>query len=1026
MKLQNHKSVVLPIAFVAILLYGPATHAQVLMPDVPQNRYPSLIEEQYQQGHYAAAAQSARAYMEMPEQKVPAGKTADDDKARYYLALAQLKTNAPGCAAYATEAMAATANIAYSQRLAHGLAQHYFQQNEWVKAIPLYEQAGITNLDNKEIADEKFELAYCYFNNKQFDKARPLFASIKELKDSKYYMAGNYYYGLLCYNENKYTEALRSFEKIKNEKEYSNIVPYYIAEIYYFMGDRAKALAQADSLIKLKEKNFYDKELHLLAAQCLFEGQRYKEAKPYFEFYYDHTDKIRKEELYEMAYTYYRIDEWKSAIDKFKMLSNAQDSLGQTSMYLLGDCYLKTGDKQSARNAYGICADMPYNKGQQEASMILYARLSYETGRNDDALRQLNALMATFPKSKYKDEANTLISDLFIKTNNYEDALKRLQQVTVKDREYRLVYQKATFGYGVQQYRKGELKSAYDYFNFSLQHPEDPVYESAAYFWKGELSYHLHHYEDVITYSREFTGRKANTVAVERLSPLATMQHGYLNMGYAAMELQDFTAAQSYFSEAQSSRSKDGYSSSVAAMREADAVFMQKNFSKAITLYDKIIAAGGADVDYATYQKAILLGLQNKNNEKIALLQAITRSAPPSVYSGTARYEIAVTYLDMDKNAQALTVLKQLIDSTTDKTLAPKAWIKIGFIHQQANDQAKAIDAYKHVVTDYPAAEDRQAALDALKNLYIQNNDPAGYTRLLRDNDLPSADSGSVDSTYYSAAESQFAAGKYDNARTAFANYLRQYPKGIFAVKAHYYRGESNYQLKKYQEAREDFNVTLSYDWNDFSENSARRAAAIAAELKDYTGAYSYYQRLRANMSDNADAEYIYRGLLKNGYNAAKYTDAVTYADTLAALPGISADAGNEAMFYKARSLQQLGSGDEASTLYKQLAGNKNGEIAAEARYHIAELLMKQDKLKDAEAAANDAIKLSSGYDVWIGKSYLLLADILVKQKDYFNAKALLQSIVAHTKAGELKQDATKKLEEVKKLEKSHSKLSEE
>ncbi len=82
--------------------------------------------------------------------------------------------------------------------------------------------------------------------------------------------------------------------------------------------------------------------------------------------------------------------------------------------------------------------------------------------------------------------------------------------------------------------------------------------------------------------------------------------------------------------------------------------------------------------------------------------------------------------------------------------------------------------------------------------------------------------------------------------------------------------------------------------------------------------------------------------------------------------------------------------------------------------------------VKEAEAAANETIKLSAGYDKWIVKSFLLLSDILVKEKDYFNAKATLESIVKHTKIPELKQEAATKLDEVKKLEKSHSKLSEE
>jgi len=1027
MMLQKQKWPACRAAFIAIImLSGIATYAQVLTPDVPQNRNLALAEEQYHQGHYADAARSAGQYLSDAEHNIFPENALNIDKAKYYRSLSFIKADMPGGVDSTISEMNATPNPAYRQRLGFALAQYYFQHNQFGKAIPIYESAGISNLNNTEIADAKFELAYCYFNNRQFDKAEPLLLSIKELSDGKYYMAGNYYYGLLAYNENKYKVALQSFDRIKDAKEYRTIVPYYIAEIYYFMGSREKALRLADTLINRKEKSFYDKELHLLAAQCLFESQKYKEARPYFQYYYDHADKIRKQDLYEIAYCDYRANDWTNAIEKFKLLNSASDSLGQTAMYLLGDCYLKTGDKQSARNAFGICADMTFNTGQQEAAMILYAKISYETGDNDEALRQLYNLIHTFPHTQYKDEANTLISRLLVKTNNYDGALEHLEKVSKKEDDYWTIYQKATFGFAVKQFRDGDLNSAFDYFGRSLQHPVNTDYECAAYFWKGELAYRLHHYSDAITFSQDFINKNNRRSAVERISPLATVQHAYIDMGFAAMEQQDYSAAQGYFNHAQQEPAGDAYSGMVATLREADAVFMQKNYGRAIILYDKIIATDTADADYARYQKCILLGLEGKNSEKTALLHSLIYSTPPSAYANFARYEIAVTYIEEDKFALALPFLQQLTDSVSDKSFAPKAWMKTGFIYQQTNEPEKAIDAYRHVVVDYPASEDRLAALDALKSLYILSNRPAAYTQLLKDNYLPSADSSTIDSTYYAAAETQFANGKMENARQAFTNYLLQYPNGIFAVKAHYYRAESNYQLKNYREAKEDYDIILSGPWNDFLENSALHAAAIAFEEKDYAGAYEYYLRLRANTSTGQTTQLAYDGLVKSGYNSGKFNETILYADSLLSLNGAPDETMNDALYFKARSLQHFDSADAAIAIYKQLSGNKNGDIAAESRYRIAELLFKQGNLKEAEAAANDAKQLSAGYDYWVAKSYVLLADILVSEKDYFNAKALLESIVKHTKIAEIKQEAQKKLDDLKVLEKKHTKLSEE
>ena len=56
-------------------------------------------------------------------------------------------------------------------------------------------------------------------------------------------------------------------------------------------------------------------------------------------------------------------------------------------------------------------------------------------------------------------------------------------------------------------------------------------------------------------------------------------------------------------------------------------------------------------------------------------------------------------------------------------------------------------------------------------------------------------------------------------------------------------------------------------------------------------------------------------------------------------------------------------------------------------------------------------------------KTYILLADLLIKQKDYFNAKATLQSVIKNAKFTDLKQEAQDKLLQVKVLESKNTKL---
>jgi tetratricopeptide (TPR) repeat protein len=149
-------------------------------------------------------------------------------------------------------------NESRRQLMSYHLGKFYFVKEEYTKALENYESAGLDNLSNEEIADAKFEMAYCYFNLKRFNEAKPLFNEIHQVPENKYYIPANYYYGFISYYDRNYNEALKSFKLIENKEEYQGIVPYYIAEIYYFQNKKDEALKYGESLLN-KGGLYYEK-----------------------------------------------------------------------------------------------------------------------------------------------------------------------------------------------------------------------------------------------------------------------------------------------------------------------------------------------------------------------------------------------------------------------------------------------------------------------------------------------------------------------------------------------------------------------------------------------------------------------------------------------------------------------------------------------------------------------------------------------------------------------------------------------
>ena len=246
------------------LLGNSNSWAQIHTPFLSHNNWLNNAEQQYGQQLYAASVFSANKYLLQKDALfINLDPIIQDDKAEYLKLVSLVKNDK--ISYYPLQAI----NPAYQELAAFAKAKYYFNKGNWQSAIEEYKKAGIANLSNKEIAAAKFELAYCYFNNKQFSEAKALLLTIKDI-DGPYANAARYYFGLLSYNESDYKNALSSFQKIEKLPEYKNVVPYYIAEILYFDGQREKSLQKAKAIIAQPEKSYYFNETHLLAAQCLF------------------------------------------------------------------------------------------------------------------------------------------------------------------------------------------------------------------------------------------------------------------------------------------------------------------------------------------------------------------------------------------------------------------------------------------------------------------------------------------------------------------------------------------------------------------------------------------------------------------------------------------------------------------------------------------------------------------------------------------------------------------------------------
>ena len=896
------------------------------------------------------------------------------------------------------------------------LGHYYFLKNDFLNAITTFTNAGFENLSNDQIADAKFEKAYSYFNLKQFAEAKPLFNEIHQLSTGKYYIPANYYYGFISYYDKHYTEALSAFKLIETFDEYKGVVPYYIAEIYYFQGKKGEALRYGESVLTRKTQLFYDKQLRLLIGQIYFEKKEYDKALPLLEAYANSTDKVSKEVLYELSFSYYTADNTQKAIEGFKQLSNEKDSMGQNSMYLLGDLYLKAGQKANARTAFQYSAFNSSNALQQKVSRFNYAKLSYELGYQDVALNEIKNYIKDYPNSDYDVEAKEILVSLLARTNNFTDALSLYQSIERPTLPMQKVYPIILYGKAIEYVNEQQLVRADELFKKIISDAYAGKSSDYANFWRGEIAYRQQQYDDAIRYLTIFLQSGAPSQGE------ANQQTAKYNIGYSRFKKEDYKTASQYFEQVV--KNVTATSSPLehdAFLRNADAYYMQKDLSRANTMYDAAIAAASPQSDYAMYQKAMIAGIKN-SAEKILILNNINKQYPKSNLKQDINMEIALTYIADEKFNEAIPYLNAIL-SSSDGGLKPRALLKLGLAYYNSSNNSEALKNYSTLIKTYSQSAEADEAADIVKSIFVEVGKPEEYVKLMNENGKTVSVS-EVDSLTYSAAFTKYNAGDCEGAIAGYNNYISKYSVGYFVVDANFQRSECYQKNKDFANALVGYAYVNAKGNSKYFEKATLDAARISYfELNNYADAKKYFESLNINAVNQDNKLEALRGLVRSFYQLKDYTEAFVASKELLTKKGLSTDDKSIGNLVLGKSVQIAGDCPAAITAFKAVVAINKAAWGAEARYEIANCLFTQNNFAAAEKAALATIK-ETGYDEWVTKSYILLGDIFMQQKDYFNAKATYESIAKNAFIETLKIEAQTKLDKAIAVEKLQSKIN--
>lgn len=899
------------------------------------------------------------------------------------------------------------------------LGQYYFISKKYKEVIPVLGALDASLLKIDQSAKAHYYLGYSYFTRDNFKEARREFEQISSLKNEYHYPA-NYYLGLITYQDGDGEGALAYFNKLKDSENYGRIIPYYITKLQFELGRYDELLAYALPLSSNKEVKQLT-GINYLIAQAYFKKNEFVKAIPYLKRYQEQGGQLVSEDYYQLGYAAYVGRDYKEAIKNLSKAASRTDSVGQSATFMLGDSYLRLGQKEQALSSFYAASRLNADVDVQEIAAFNHAKLGYELNIHPQSLTWLKDFLANYPRSKYADEAREHLGNLLLSTKNFKEAVEVIDAIGTRNLTINRSYQKVAYYRGIELFNQGVFHDAVKLFDKSLSQSIDKNITAMAFFWKAESLYRLGDLKGAVTEYQRFIQAYPVTTGLEVENSLLAAHYG---LGYTYFKQQEYLLAITQFEaglkELMEADKKVQSQQFVIAMhgdlllRLADAHFALNAYPQALGYYQQVVSRNLAGGDYANYQEAILLGLTKQKDKKIQSLQQMQRRFPGSLYLDNAMLELANTHFIHDEYEAALKQIDTFYARRPNSLLLKNALLIKGLILYNQEKYPASLAVYKEVIAKYPKTQESRDALVGVKNVYIQLNKVDEYLAYAATVPSTTVSISEQDSITFQAAELVYNQNNCEKAIEELTRYVNRFPDGFFAVNARFLRADCYSREGDTTLMLQDLVFIADQPRNIYSERAYARISKYFAQQKEHEKAIKYFTLLDQNSDSRWNVLDAIQGLMRSYFAVGNRTDARRYAERLKQFEHADEQAQLEADLILAQLLLAEDNLSDAFIAFTRIYEQNKGEFGAASKYFLAEIQYKRKEYTQSQNSVFELIDKIPYYDLWIGRAFLLLAETYVALEEDFQAIATLQSIIDNRKPDDITAQASERLRQLR------------
>ncbi len=901
-------------------------------------------------------------------------------------------------------------------RLNYGIYQ--FEKKQYTPALRTFNEVVQKDLTEKEKIELDYQTGYCYLMADNPDQAVQLFYKIKDANNI-YSKPATYYWAHIMYLQDNYQAALDGFTQLNNDPSYSQVIPLYVSHIYYKQEKYSEVVKYTTAIINEVEEE-HKTELSKIVGDSYFHLGEYSNAIPYLETFFNTAGPKTREDNYILAYCYYSTGEYEKAAPLFQDATKGKDEMAQNAYYHLADCYIKTDEKEKAKLSYNAASEFDFNEKIKEDALFNYAKLTYELSYSpfNETIKAFDNYISLYPNSSRNAEAYRILTEVYMVTKNYKDAINSIEKIQVKTPTILKAYQRVTFFRGLELFNNLAYNQAIEFFNISLENGNNKTIKARTLYWKAEALYMVGDYNNAISsYSQ--------LLKISGIGNIEEIENTEYNLAYTYFKLEDYESAAVHFRNF-IRKSENNRTAKIADAfnRLGDYYFLNTNYPLALENYEQAYGMKIYEADYALFQIAFCHGLQRKQEEKIADLVKLLADFQDSEFQDDALYELGRAYERTGKSFEATVQYEKIIQNYDRSNYHRKALLQLGLINFNNGDFRKSVEQYKEVVEKYGGTPEAQAALLGIKNSYVEMNNIEAYFAYTRQiGGGANISASEQDSLTYKAAERVYIEGE-KSATAQLQRYLQRYPNGLFKLNANFYLAESLYKEGQYSQANQYYTFVAKSPDNLFSEQALSRASELTFNAGNYAESLELFNRLERVADGKWNILKANTGQMRCNLKDNKYDLAIAAAQKI-----LKSDIANEALkreanYTEGKSYYQINQLEKALPGLKAVAVDTKFEQGAEAKYLIAEIYYKQNKKQESENEITDFVEKNTPFQFWLGKAFLLLADIYSDNGDDFSAKHTLKSIVENYNVENdgIKTEAAKKLNEVENKEAAEQK----